>query len=309
VTLVSYPRIVSPKAPPIKTQGIKTKLVPFILSNISWDGEGRWLEPFLGSGAVLLNAAPARALAADTNETIIAFYSDVLTGSITPASARIFLEREGKLLSERGDEHYYAVRERFNETKSPLDFLFLNRSCFNGVVRFNSKGKFNVPFCRKPERFAPALVTKICNQIAWASRQMSGRKWTFAVQDWRDTLALAGDVDFVYLDPPYVGRHTDYYNQWSGEDADELAAAVASLQSGFAYSMWKENRYRENTHLAANFADFPMVTFEHFYHIGATESLRNAMEEALVLSRKSVAPPPKEEAVRELRQLTLLEAD
>ncbi len=58
------PAKIKPKAPPIKSQGIKTKLAPFILGSIRWDGKGKWIEPFVGSGAVLFNAAPERALAA-----------------------------------------------------------------------------------------------------------------------------------------------------------------------------------------------------------------------------------------------------
>jgi DNA adenine methylase len=88
----------------------------------------------------------------------------------------------------------------------------------------------------------------------------------------------------VYVDPPYIGRHTDYYNNWSDIDADELAKTLLSLKSGFAYSMWMENQYRRNHHLDDWFSGFPIFTFGHFYHVGPTESLRNEMLEALVVS-------------------------
>jgi hypothetical protein len=70
------------KAPPIKCQGIKTKLVPFIFRNICWDESkgGRWIEPFLGSGVVVLNLAPERALLTDTNQHIIHFYQAIQCG-------------------------------------------------------------------------------------------------------------------------------------------------------------------------------------------------------------------------------------
>ena len=67
--MIFLPCDVSPKAPRIKTQGIKTKVVPLIAKSIQWSGEGRWIEPFLGSGVVALNVAPERALPADTNAT------------------------------------------------------------------------------------------------------------------------------------------------------------------------------------------------------------------------------------------------
>ena len=95
------------KVPPIKCQGIKTKLVPFIFGNINWNGTGRWIEPFLGSGVVLFNLAPKRALAADSNPHIISFYRGIQTKSITAVGVRWFLEKEGALLSRRGQEYYY----------------------------------------------------------------------------------------------------------------------------------------------------------------------------------------------------------
>lgn len=56
------PRKITPKAPPIKTQGIKTKVVPLIASSIAWSGDGYWIEPFFGSGVVALNILPQRAI-------------------------------------------------------------------------------------------------------------------------------------------------------------------------------------------------------------------------------------------------------
>ena len=151
--------------PPIKCQGIKTKLVPLILRMIERNHESLWVEPFLGSGVVALNVAPARALLADANPHVVRFYKAIQDGSIDGPTTRAFLQREGYFLSEKGKAYYYEVRERFNSTHEPLDFLFLNRSCFNGVIRFNKSGGFNVPFGHKPQRFAPAYVTKIVNQI------------------------------------------------------------------------------------------------------------------------------------------------
>lgn len=69
------------------------------------------------------------------------------------------------MLSEMDERHYYYVRDRFNEDHNILDFLFLNRSCFNGMIRFNKNYRFNVPYGHKPQRFSKAYVTKIVNQV------------------------------------------------------------------------------------------------------------------------------------------------
>ncbi len=280
--------------PPIKIQGIKTKLVPFILANIEWNGKGRWIEPFLGSGVVAFNVAPQSALLCDSNIHIINFYKAIQSQRITVEEIESFLQAEGKKLSVGGVEHFYAVRERFNKHKSPLDFLFLNRSCFNGVIRFNGKGLFNTPFGHKPERFSRSYITKICNQVRWIAKQMKGKDWEFAIMPWRLALDAARSDDFAYLDPPYIGRHTDYFNCWAAKDAEDLATEARQLKGGFALSMWLENKYRKNEHIAKSWSGNVIRTMTHFYHVGATEDLRNDMEEALVIKPGYATKAPME---------------
>ena len=272
-----------PKAPPIKTQGIKTRLAPFIARHVVWDWQGVWIEPFLGSGAVLLNLRPPRAVAADSCAPVIDFYRAVQSGVITAAKAETFLLAEGNRLESKGAAHYYAVRDRFNDYGNPLDFLFLSRACFNGLIRFNRKGGFNTPFCKKPARFSRAYITKICNQIRWAGGAMDGRDWEFVCVGWQSTLAKATAADFVYADPPYAGRYADYYNQWREADAWQLAQALKEIPCRFLLSSWVENPYRRNDDLFKWFVGYRIVTFSHFYHLGATENLRHEMQEGLII--------------------------
>lgn len=283
----TLPRTVIPKAPPLKIQGIKTKIVPFIASSISWEQRGRWIEPFVGSAAVTLNIAPPRALLADTNEHVINFYRGIQDGSINGAVVRRYLEREGKNLLDEGADYYYEIRKRFNDYGESLDFLFLNRSCFNGMVRFNRRGEFNVPFCKKPNRFRPALISKIVNQIEWSSNVMEGKEWDFVVQDWRNAVEIATADDMIYCDPPYIGRHTDYYNGFTGEEACTLARALLATPAKFAMSMWLENKYRTNDFVEQWFSDFPRQKVSHFYHLGSTEKLRNQMTEVVIVSKNA----------------------
>ena len=271
------------QVPPLKIQGIKTKAIPFIYDSVEWNGSGRWVEPFVGSAVVPLNLKPERALLADANPHLIRFYQAIQQGSLTSGTVRTFLEKEGATLLHDGQEHYYRIRERFNETHDPHDFLFLNRACFNGLVRFNKKGSFNTPFCRKPERFRPAYVTRICNQVERAFNSMAGKSWEFVCADWVDTIAEARSTDFVYCDPPYAGRFTDYFNSWTEEDAKQLEDGLKTLPCRFIYSMWSENKYRKNERLHKAFSNYEIRTFSHFYHLGSTEKLRNSMTEALVL--------------------------
>lgn len=274
------------RVPPIKTQGIKTKLVPFIHDAIDWDKKQRWVEPFMGSGVVAFNLTPESALLADNNPHLIDFYRSIQKGSLTAKIARDYLEDEGERLRKIGEDHYYAIRSRFNSKPNSLDFLFLNRSCFNGMIRFNRKGAFNVPFCRKPERFRPAYITKIVNQIDWVANVISHSDFEFKVQDWRETLSGADERDYLYLDPPYVARTTDYHGGWSSSDDGDLAEFLGRRKGGFALSTWLENRYRRNSYVEKHFSNYTIKTQEHFYHIGAQEDLRNSITEALILNCK-----------------------
>lgn len=150
-------------------------------------------------------------------------------------------------------------------------------------MRFNAKRQFNVPFCKKPERFRAAYITKITRQTDEVARLLKSHQWEIKHADWRETLGKCGKSDFVYLDPPYIGRHSDYFNSWGEEDASDLAESVKSLPCGYAISMWKENRYRANPYLAKHWEDHIIRSFHHFYFVGSTEGLRGAMEEALAI--------------------------
>ena len=113
---------VRPKAPPIKTQGIKTRLAAFIAEHVDWNRSGVWIEPFLGSGAVLLNLQPPRAYAADSCAPVIAFYRALQSGEITAAKVETYLRHEGARLESGGEERYYAVRDRFNHSGESAGF-------------------------------------------------------------------------------------------------------------------------------------------------------------------------------------------
>ncbi len=291
------------KVPPLKCQGIKTKLVEWIKDHSVLANEGTWIEPFMGSGVVGFNVRPKRAVFADVNPHIINFYNAIKEGKITAGIAKDFLEKEGGLLQARGEDYYYEVRQRFNTDGNPLDMLFLNRACFNGVMRFNKKGAFNVPFGHKPERFAKAYITKIMNQIKYVTQATSQYDWQFVYADFRKTIPSASEGDFIYCDPPYMGRHVDYFNSWSEQDEKELYSLVGATPAKFILSTWHSNQYRTNPAIEEYAYRFTILTREHFYHVGASEQNRNPMLEAIILNYN---PLPQMEIKLE-KQLALLE--
>lgn len=271
--------------PPIKCQGIKTKIVPFIKEKVVRDEKGTWIEPFVGTGVVVFNIVPQNALLCDKNQYIIALYQGIQNGIISSKQVREFLEYHGKILEQQGASYYKKMRDDFNKNGDPLYFLFLNRADFNGMIRFNRKGEFNVPFCQKPKRFSKAYITKICNQIDGVTKVMQGKNWVFKCCSWQEAFDEAKENDYIYLDPPYIGRDTSYVGEWPEVEAVQLAEYAHSTPANVCLSMWKENEFRRNDHLYKYWADFTWHEQEHFYHIGAKENNRHPMLEVLAIKR------------------------
>lgn len=268
--------------PPLKIQGIKTKIVPLIRDNVVMEDDSVWYEPFMGTGVVGFNVRPKRAVFADTNPHIIDFYSGIKEGRITSKIVRMFLESEGKKLESGDAEYYYEVRKRFNKEHDPLDFLFLNRACFNGMMRFNKNYEFNVPYGHKPQRFSKAYVTKIVNQLTHIEELLRQYDWSFVCQSFEDTINAANRTDFIYCDPPYIGRHVDYYDSWDESRETALHSALTGSQAYYMLSTWHHNDYRANQYIKQIWDGCHVITREHFYYVGAKEKNRSPVTEALL---------------------------
>ncbi len=291
--------------PPIKIQGIKTKIVPFIKENLLLAQDSMWIEPFMGSGVVGFNVAPKNAVFADINPHIIEFYNQIKSGQITSYIIRQFLEEEGSKLAQKDGLYYYEVRERFNQNHNPLDFLFLNRSCFNGMIRFNKKLAFNVPYGHKPQRFSKAYITKITNQVTHIEELFRYNNWSFICQSFEETIKLANEKAFIYCDPPYIGRHVDYYDSWDVQSEMDLCKVLVSSNARFMLSTWDHNDYRKNDFIDIIWNFCSKLTKDHFYFVGAKELNRKAITEAL-LTNYVIDQSHRSKLVRENKQLEIL---
>ncbi len=183
-------------APPLKWAGGKRWLVPHIESLWQRHEDRRYVEPFCGGLAVALGLKPKRAVLNDLNPHLINFYAQLRRGLLLTIEARY----DRKL--------FYAHRARFNQLikhggaktgEAAQLFYYLNRTCFNGLCRFNLSGEFNVPFGRyKTVNYATDLS---------AYRKLFCR-WSFKNQDLA-ALSIERD-DFIYADPPYDVEFTTY---------------------------------------------------------------------------------------------------
>lgn len=114
---------------------------------------------------------------------------------------------------------------------------------------------------------------------------MRDKDWVFKCGSWKDAFFNASESDYIYLDPPYIGRDTSYVGEWPEEEAIALADYSKKTPANVCLSMWRENEFRRNEHLYEHWSDFMWYECEHFYHIGAKETNRHPMMEVLAIKR------------------------
>ena len=148
----------------------------------------------------------------------------------------------------------------------------------------NKFGKFNVPYCHKPQRFSKSYVTKIVNQVRYVENCLENFDWQFVCQDFTESINFAKNISnvFIYCDPPYIDRHVDYYDSWNEETEKILCNTLKKSEKDFMLSTWFQNSFRKNNYVETlwNFCD--KIFQEHFYHVGAKESNRHSMTETLL---------------------------
>ncbi len=186
--------------PVIKWSGSKRN-VALLLAELFAKAE-TFYDPFVGSGAVLPFRSARHAIAGDIISELINLWRCIQTD---PDSVAEGYKKRWEKLQKEGYQSYYEIRNNFNKEKDPIDFLFLTRTCVNGLVRFNSKGEFNNSLHHSRPGIAPERLNKII------------KAWNFAIQDvefnsvdYRETLQSAKKGDVVFLDPPYAANRGRY---------------------------------------------------------------------------------------------------
>jgi DNA adenine methylase len=187
---------------------------------------GRYLEPFLGGGAVFFHLGAQRAILSDTNAELVNAYQYLKDHArrIEAGLARLQEKHDGVL--------YYRIRAArpTHPFERAVRFIYLNRTCFNGIYRVNREGGFNVPMGSKDlVRYPDGYLEGIAGCLSHAS---------IRVCDFEATIDAAMKGDFVFIDPPYTVMHNNNnfikYNAslFSWSDQVRLAGAVkrASLR-------------------------------------------------------------------------------
>lgn len=264
--------------PFLKWAGGKSRLIPQYLPYLP-ENYQTYYEPFLGGGALFFYLQPQQAILTDINFDLITTYCCVRDR----VEELISLLQEHKSKHDR--EYYYSVRAKTvtNELEQAARFIYLNKTCYNGLYRVNSQGKFNVPLGKY-------INPNICQAdlLRAASALLSNSEIKQA--DFTDVLNYAtSSEDFVFLDPPYYPiSSTSYftsYNQISfgEEDQKRLRNTCAELASrGVKVAVCNsDSEFIKELYLEIN---FNIHTIAAARSINSNTKKRGAIQELLITS-------------------------
>ncbi len=202
---------------------------------LKWAGGKRWLipkikdsippfktyfEPFLGSGTLFFALEPKSAVLSDTNPELVNCYK-VIKNHCEP-----MIKVLKKLKFKKSD--YYAIRDKFQSGNDPIKraayFIYLNKTCWNGLYRVNNLGKFNVPIGTHLSRGFKVYDSDHLKSISHLLKRAIIKRC-----DFEETVKQARSGDLVYFDPPYITTHLKNgfikYNSVLFHQSDELRLA------------------------------------------------------------------------------------
>lgn len=231
--------------PMIKYRGGKSKEIPYIERHIPAFG-GRYIEPFLGGGALYFHLEPQHAIINDINSKLMAFYAGVRDNYEQVRKDLDFIESlytanrsefdrlktltPNERVADENEDLYYAIRDMFNGLKrskytDAAVYYFINKTAYSGMIRYNAKGEFNVPFGRY-KNLNTSFVTEQHSNLL--------QQTDIYNEDYRAIFAMAQEDDFMFLDPPYDCVFSDYGNEeykdgFNDDSHEELAEAFRNL--------------------------------------------------------------------------------
>lgn len=260
--------------PFVKWAGGKTQLLPEIRKHYPHRIK-KYCEPFVGGGAVLFDVLqkcrPEKVLVNDVNEELINTYLQIKTDCNLLIEQLSELQQDYKSQSlEKNKILFYEKRLRYNELKINRNdaenlekaalFIFLNKTCFNGLYRVNKRGEFNVPFNNaKNPLICDEENLRACSELLQNVQMKTG--------DYSDCKDFIDSETFVYLDPPYrpltqTSAFTSYSeNGFSDKEQIELGNFIKEI-SEIGANILASNSDPKNTNKEDNFFDELYSNFE-----------------------------------------------
>jgi len=238
---------------------------------------GRYIEPFLGGGAVFFFLRPKSAILGDINPELIATYEAVRDAS--REVAQLLTEYQ----SVHSKRHYYSLRGQEPKSREAVAarMIYLNRTCFNGIYRVNLAGEFNVP---KGTKKAVLLET---DDFPGAAKLLKKAELRHA--DFESIIDEAKEGDFVFADPPYTVRHNVNgfvkYNEtlFSWDDQVRLADALHRA-GGRGVKILSTNANHDSVRSLYRDRNFVLTTTSRYSSISAASESRKQFEELVIRS-------------------------
>lgn len=270
-------------APIVKWAGGKTKLLPELTKRMPKTYE-KYFEPFIGGAALFLALRPKRATIGDANQDLVCMYRSVAF-NCDQVIDRLSEMRSTYIGAKDRSVVYYGVRSKFNERAFPLGspehaatFIFLNKTCFNGLWRVNRKGQFNVPEGKyaNPTIYTIADLTLAASALAKADIAWGGYEET------------AHDVeknDFVYFDPPYdpINKTSSFTTYTKDKFGDKEQAALAThatvLRERGAHVMLSNN---DTPLIRKLYADWTIDVVQCTRPINSNGGKRGSVDEVII---------------------------
>ncbi|GHV72800.1 site-specific DNA-methyltransferase (adenine-specific) [Spirochaetia bacterium] len=207
--------------PYLKWAGGKRQLLSEIKRHIPVPADGyTYYEPFVGAGAVFFALRPEKALINDCNTQLI------LTYRVIKEDVEGLITILGGHKNHHDEQYYYEIRNldrdtatfnRLSGAEKAARLIYLNKTCYNGLYRVNSRGLFNVPYgkYKNPAVFEESMLQQI-------SAYLNSNDITITNTDFEDAVSTADEKSFIYFDPPYHSadkkNFTGYHAQGFGED-------------------------------------------------------------------------------------------
>lgn len=273
--------------PFVKWAGGKRSIISKILKLVPYEFE-TYYEPFVGGGAVLFELSPKKAVINDYNKELINIYNCIKDETKFMQMCNELNKHE----TNHSEEYYYKIRnidrdkKKFNKLadyKRAARTLYLNKACFNGLYRVNSKNEFNVPFGKKEK-----VNTYDGINLGIIYYYLNSNDIKILSDDYEKVVKTAKKGDFIYLDPPY-DSDTSAFNSYTenGFDKEEqkrLARVFKELDEKGCYVMLSNYNTTLIRELYKNY-NFHYVEAQR--NIGAKAKDRKVVEEVIITNYKN----------------------
>ena len=242
-----------------------------------------YYEPFVGGGALFFELSPKKAVINDFNAELINVYNVLCNEEKFNKMIRVLNSHE----TNHSEDYYYELR---NKDRSKSSFgrladytraartIYLNKACFNGLYRVNSKGEFNVPFGKKTK-----VNTYEGSNLNLISYYLTNNQITILNEDFESSVSTAKKGDFIYFDPPY-DSDTSTFNSYTEdgfgkEEQVRLARVFKELSDRGCYVMLSNHNTKLINEL---YSDFNIHIIEAKRNINANGKKRGKVEEVII---------------------------